>query len=228
MLSATLLTSSQLLICGVIYALVLLYALTRVRWVELIADSRRHHLFFGSVFALFALWLVRREFDNGLTVHFIGVTAVMLLLDWPLAIVAGSLAQLGLCLLGLDDSAALGANGLLRILVPVAITLVLSRALESFQPRNLFLYIFISGFFAAGLAAASTVLVGMGLLQWSGSLLAPDSLLELLGYLLLVMFPEGFINGTAVAALIVFCPDWVDTFNTDRYLQEPYDSNDKR
>lgn len=227
MLSAALLTSSQLLLCALLYGLVLLYALKQVRWVELIIDSRRHHLFFGSVFALFALWLVRREFDNGLTVHFIGLTAVMLMLDWPLAIVAGSLAQLGLCLLGLDDAAALGANGILRILVPVGITLALSRALESFQPRNLFLYIFISGFFAAGLAAATTVLVGMGLLQWSGTLQAPDSLIELFGYLLLVMFPEGFINGTAVAALIVFYPDWMDTFNTDRYLQEPFDSNEK-
>ncbi|MEH6686231.1 MAG: energy-coupling factor ABC transporter permease [Halopseudomonas sabulinigri] len=227
MLSAALLTSSQLLLCALLYAFALLWALKRVRWVELITDSRRQHLFFGSVFALFALWLVRREFDNGLTVHFIGLTAVMLILDWPLAIVAGSLAQLGLCLLGLDDLSALGANGLLRILVPVGITLLLSRALESFQPRNLFLYIFISGFFAAGLAAAATVLVGIGLLQWSGSIQAPNSILELFGYLLLVMFPEGFINGTAVAALIVFYPDWVDTFNSDRYLQEPFDSNDK-
>tara|TARA_R110001599_G_scaffold216670_2_gene414927 strand:- start:644 stop:1018 length:375 start_codon:yes stop_codon:yes gene_type:complete len=100
MLSAALLTSSQLLLCALLYALALLWALKRVRWVELITDSRRQHLFFGSVFALFALWLVRREFDNGLTVHFIGLTAVMLILDWPLAIVAGSLAQLGLCLWG--------------------------------------------------------------------------------------------------------------------------------
>ncbi|GAA6131146.1 energy-coupling factor ABC transporter permease [Halopseudomonas sabulinigri] len=227
MLSAALLTPGQLLLGTLLYVFALLGALTQVRWVELIADTRRHHLFFGSVFALFALWLVRREFDNGLTVHFIGMTAVMLLLDWPLAIVAGTLAQIGLCLLGLDDLAALGVNGLLRVLVPVAVTLLLSRTLESFQPRNLFLYIFISGFFAAGLAAVATVLVGMGLLSWSGALQAPSSLVELMGYLLLVMFPEGFINGTAVAALIVFCPDWVDTFNTDRYLQEPFDSNDK-
>ena len=227
MLSADLLTPGQLVICALLYAVALLWALMRVRWVELIADTRRHHLFFGSVFALFALWLVRREFDNGLTVHFIGLTAVMLMLDWPLAIVAGSLAQLALCLLGLDDLAALGANGLLRILVPVGITLLLSRALESFQPRNLFLYIFVSGFFAAGLAAAATVLVGMGLLHWSGALQPPASFLELCGYLLLVMFPEGFINGTAVTALIVFHPDWVDTFDTDRYLQEPFDHDGK-
>ncbi|MFP3367327.1 energy-coupling factor ABC transporter permease, partial [Pseudoalteromonas sp. SIMBA_148] len=81
-----------------------------------------------------ALWLVRRGFDSGLTVHFLGLTAVTLILDWPLALVAGAIAQLALVLLGLDDLAALGANGLLRVLVPVAITLALSRALEARQP----------------------------------------------------------------------------------------------
>jgi len=70
-----------------------------------------------------------------------------------------------------------------------------------------------------------TVLSGMGLLHWSGQLQAPDSLVELFGYLLLVMFPEAFINGTVIAALIVFHPDWVETFNTDRYLQAPLDDD---
>ena len=225
MLSAELLTPVQSVLCLLIYAAATLWALARVSWVELVADSRRQHLFYGCAFALFALWLVRRGFDSGLTVHFLGLTAVTLILDWPLALVAGAIAQLALVLLGLDDLAALGANGLLRVLVPVAITLALSRALEARQPRNLFLYIFISAFFAAGLSAVGTVMAGMGLLHWSGQLVPPGSLVELLGYLLLVMFPEGFVNGTAIAALIVFHPDWVEAFNTDRYLQAPLDDD---
>lgn len=225
MLSATLLTPLQSLLCLLVYGAVTLWALTRVSWVELVADSRRQHLFYGSVFALAVLWLVRREFDSGLTIHFIGVTAVALILDWPLALVAGALAQLALVLLGQDDAAALGANGILRLLVPVLITIGMARALESRQPRNLFLYIFISGFFAAGFSAVGTVLAGMGLLHWSGQLQPPGDVVELLGYLLLVMFPEGFVNGTAIAALIVFHPDWVETFNTDRYLQAPLDDD---
>jgi uncharacterized membrane protein len=36
------------------------------------------------------------------------------------------------------------------------------------------------------------------------------------------MFPEAFINGTAVTALVVFCPDWLETFNRTRYLQAPW------
>lgn len=225
MLAASLLTPLQLVLGAVLFGVAALWSLARVSWVELLADDRRQHLFYGSIFVLFVLWLVRRDFDNGLTFHFLGLTAVTLLLDWPLAIVAGSLAQLALVLLGLDDAEAFGINGILRVLTPVLVTLMISRSLERLKPRNLFAYIFISGFFAAALAAAAVILVGMGLLAWSGQLLPPSSLMDAFGYLLLVAFPEAFINGTAISALVVFCPDWLDTFDTDRYLQEPFDKN---
>lgn len=223
MLSASLLTTTQIVLSLLLYGGALLWALMRVSWVELVADSRRQHLFFGSVFALFVLWLLRKDFDNGLTFHFLGLTVVTLMLDWPLALAAGTLAQLALVLLGLDDASALGANGLLRMLIPVLVTVLMSRMLERFKPTNLFLYIFISGFFAAALGAVGTMLAGMGLLAWSGQLTPPGSLAELVGYMIMVMFPEGFINGMGVAALVVFYPDWVETFDTDRYLQEPFD-----
>ena len=225
MLSASLLTTTQIILSLLLYGGTLLWALARISWVELVADSRRQHLFYGSVFALFVLWLLRKEFDNGLTFHFLGMTVVTLMLDWPLALVAGTLAQLAMVALGLDDAVALGANGLLRILIPVLVTVAASRFLERFKPSNLFLYIFISGFFAASFAAVGAMLTGMGLLAWSGQLTPPGSLVELVGYMIMVMFPEGFINGMGVAALVVFHPEWVETFDTDRYLQEPFDDD---
>lgn len=223
MLSASLLTGTQIVLSLLLYGGVLLWAMLRVPWVQLVADTRRQHLFFGSVFAIFVLWLMRKDFDNGLSFHFIGMTLATLILDWPLALLAGTVAQLGLVLLGLDDASALGVNGLLRILIPVAVTMGLSQFLERFKPTNLFLYIFISGFFAASLGAAITMLTGMGLLAWSGALAPPDSLVEAIAYIFMVMFPEGFINGMGIAALVVFYPDWVETFDTDRYLQEPFE-----
>lgn len=223
MLSASLLTPAQTVLCLLVYGGALLWGMLRISWVELLADSRRQHLLYGSVFALSVLWLLRKEFDSGLTFHFIGMTAITLMLDWPLALLAAALAQGVLVLLGLDDAAALGANGLLRILVPVLVTVALSRLLERSKPTNLFLYIFISGFFAAALGAVCSMLVGIGLLAWSGNLSPPDTLTELIGYMIMVMFPEGFINGMTVAALVVFHPEWVETFDADRYLQEPFD-----
>lgn len=225
MLSVSLITTLQLWLSLTLYAGAVLWAAARAPWVELFADLRRQHLFYGSVFVLGLLWMVRREFDSGLTFHFIGLTGVTLLLNWQLAIVAGTLAQIAMVILGVDDLGAFGVNGLLRILGPVAMTLLISRTLERARPTNLFLYIFVSGFFAGAAAAAVTILTGMGILAWSGQLAAPDSLLELGGYMLLVMFPEAFINGTVITGLVVFAPDWVETFDSDRYYQEPFDSD---
>ncbi|MFO7706466.1 MAG: hypothetical protein R6V43_15245 [Halopseudomonas sp.] len=99
--------------------------------------------------------------------------------------------------------------------------------LEHFKPGNLFMYIFISGFFAAGLCGVVTILAGMGLMAWSGQLAMSTAPFEVIGFLLLAAFPEAFINGTVVTGLVVFYPDWVETFDSDRYLQEPFDPNDK-
>jgi len=124
MISAALLSPESLMGGWLLYVPVLIWAMLRAPWVELFTDSRRQHLLFGTVFALFLLWLVRRDFDTGVSYHFIGMTAVTLLLDWPLAIVGGLIAQLGLLALGRQDLAALGVNGVLLILLPVAISYV--------------------------------------------------------------------------------------------------------
>lgn len=122
MISAQVLSTASLTLGWLGYVPLLVWALSRTRWVELFSDSRRQHLLFGTVFGLFVLWLVRRDFDTGVSYHFIGMTAVTLLLDWPLAVLGGFLAQLGLLALGRQDLAALGVNGLLIIGLPVLVT----------------------------------------------------------------------------------------------------------
>ena len=122
MITAQLLSTETLVVGRLIYVPVLLWAMIRAPWVELFSDSRRQHLLFGTVFALFMLWLVRRDFDTGVSYHFIGMTAVTLLLDWPLALVGGLVAQIGLVLLGRQDLAAMGVNGALLIVLPVLVT----------------------------------------------------------------------------------------------------------
>ena len=152
MIGAEVLSTQTQVIGWLLYAPVLLWAIWRAPWVELFADTRRQHLLFGTVFSLFLLWLVRRDFDSGVSYHFIGLTAVTLLLDWPLAIVGALVAQVGLVLLGRQVLAAMGVNGVLLIVLPIAVTECFARMVERAQPRNPFVYIFCSGFFAAKFA----------------------------------------------------------------------------
>ncbi|AIZ34085.1 energy-coupling factor ABC transporter permease [Pseudomonas sp. K1(2024)] len=222
MISAQVLSSTSLTLGWLAYAPLLLWAASRTRWVELFSDPRRQHLLFGTVLALFALWMVRRDFDSGVSYHFLGMTAVTLLLDWPLAVLGGCLAQLGLLALGRQDLAALGINGLLIVALPVLVTEACATRVERAQPRNLFVYIFCSGFFAAALATLVCLLAGMALLWLDGLFAMPEWLGDFIGYLWLMMFPEAFINGTVISALVVFCPEWLETFNRTRYLQAPW------
>ncbi|WP_437882487.1 energy-coupling factor ABC transporter permease [Pseudomonas sp. LRF_L74] len=222
MIAAQLVSATSLWLGWLLYVPALLWAVSRSPWLELISDRRRQHLFFGTAVSLFLLWLVRRDFDSGLSYHFIGMTAVTLLLDWPLALVAGMAAQLGLFLLGRLDWLALGINGALFVMLPVLVAELCAVFVERRQPRNLFVYIFCCGFFPAALTALLCLLGGLALLWIDGLFVMPPWLEEFFGYLWLVMFPEAFINGMVVTGLVVFCPDWLETFNRTRYLSAPW------
>ncbi|MCY1407790.1 Cobalt uptake substrate-specific transmembrane region [compost metagenome] len=226
MIAAELLSADSLGLGWALYLPAVAWAAWRAPWVELFSDYRRQHLLFGTVLTLFLLWLLRRDFESGLSYHFIGMTAVTLLLDWPLAVLGGLVAQLGLLALGKQDLLALGINGTLLVLLPVLVTELCAKWVEHYQPRNLFVYIFCCGFFPAALTALLCVLIGLGLLWVDGLFPMPPWLGDFIGYLWLVMFPEAFINGTAVTALVVFCPEWLETFNRTRYLQAPWKDDD--
>jgi len=228
MIGAALLSPETLTVGWLIFVPIVLWAIWRAPWVELFTDSRRQHLLFGTVFALFMLWLVRRDFDTGVSYHFIGMTAVTLLLDWPLAIVGGLIAQFGLVLLGRQDLVAIGVNGALLILLPVWVTECIAILVERAQPRNPFVYIFCSGFFAAALSALLCLLLALFVLWYDERFAMPYWLEDFVGYLWLLIFPEAFINGMLVSALVVFCPEWLETFNRTRYLSAPWNDDDPK
>ena len=227
MIAAELLSTTSQVVGWLIYLPLLCWAIWRAPWVELCSDQRRQNLLAGTALALFMLWLVRRDFDSGLSYHFIGLTVVTLLLDWPLAILAGFVAQLGLLALGRHDLAALGVNGVLLVVIPVWVTEVCALWVEKKQPRNLFVYIFFSGFFAAALATLVCILAAFTVLWLDGLFPMPPWLEDFVGYLWLVIFPEAFINGMLVTALVVFYPDWLETFNRTRYLAAPWNDDDR-
>ena len=221
MISAHVLSAPMLLIGWLLYVPAVLCAIWRAPWVELFADTRRQHVLFGTVFALFLLWLVRRDFETGVSYHVIGLTVVTLLLDWPLAIVGALLAQIGVVLLGRQDLSAMGVNGVVLIVLPVVVTRCCAHMVERAQSRNPFVYIFCSGFFAAALAALLCVLAVLGVLWVDDLFVMPAWLEDFMGYLWLIIFPEAFINGMLVTALVVFCPEWLETFIHTRYLAAP-------
>lgn len=227
MIGAQVLTAGILTLGWLLYVPVLSWAVWRSPWLELFSDRRRQYLLSGTVFALLLLWLVRRDFDTGVSYHFLGMTAVTLLLDWPLALVGALTAQIALVALGRQDLAALGVNGLLFVAVPVLVTEVCALLVERAQPKSPFVYIFCSGFLAAAAAALLSLTLGLSLLRVAGIFEMPYWLTDYLGYLWLIIFPEAFINGMVISALVVFSPEWLETFNRTRYLSAPWNDDER-
>ena len=157
------------------------------------------------------------------------MTAVTLLLDWPLAMLVGLIAQLGLLALGRQDLAALGVNGVLLVVIPVWVTEVCALWVErraAAQSVRLHLLQWLLS--PRRWRHCCVSVAALALLWLDGCFRCRPGLEDFIGYLWLVIFPEAFINGMLVTALVVFYPDWLETFNRTRYLAAPWKDDDLR
>jgi uncharacterized membrane protein len=86
------------------------------------------------------------------------------------------------------------------------------------RSNNLFLYLLGVGFGGGILAMLATVLVALGMLLLCDQHAWVNGALQNWPLILLVLFPEGFINGMLVTTLTVFYPHLVKTFDEQHYL----------
>lgn len=212
-----LLSTSQLLITGLLFLVVLVMAARQADWKKLHADESLQHTFFGAAVALGLLWQLRAGISPGLSIHIFGMTVVTLMMGWALAVFAGLLALVIVVITGREPLLMFAVNGLVTVMVPALVShgIMLWERRRNF--RNFFAYIFFCGFFGAGIAVAAAGVV-MCIMLWSTGVYGFDELVhEYLRYLPLFMLPEGFVNGTFVTGLMVFHPDRLLTLDQRRY-----------
>lgn len=201
-----------------LFAALLVWALTGINYRRWAREPLRQHLFFASSLAIMLLWFVRAGLAPGLGIHFLGMTALTLLLGWRLAMVGALFPLVGSAVVGLESWESLGLNGLLLVALPIGISQAIWRLADRRLPPNLFVYILGCGFFgsllAAGVArlAVGGVLLAAGMYSWQT--LVDDYLVVLP----LALFPEGIINGMVVSVLSALRPEWMATLDTRRYL----------
>ncbi len=196
-----------------------LLAVSVAPWRALQAKASRQHCFYAAMLLLLGCWILSvRLSESGIALHMLGITAVVVLFGWSLAVVAGSIAQFGLLLLGLADGYVLGVNLLLMVILPATISRLVLWIIEQLPSANLYAYMLGGGFIGAILSVIVSATVLLGLSFWPGAELLQASLANITPYLYMLAFPEGFLNGTVVTAATVFAPDIVRTFNEDKYL----------
>lgn len=196
----------------------LLAAIVKAPWALIINNTERQHLVFGSSILLGLFWLLRVEALEILTFHPLVMTAITLMIGWHFAMLAGAIAQLVLLIVGLDHWEMLGVNFLVTVMIPATVSYGVVKFSQRIQLKNLFVFLLGVGFLGAALCSIAVACTTIMLLLLAGYDLSISEIAHDAPILLLLMFPEAFLNGTIVTAITVFKPHLMKTFNEEFYL----------
>jgi uncharacterized membrane protein len=217
-LTDSLLPADLLFFANFIWLAIGVYALRAAPWRALLANSKLQHVFLGASVALFLMWIFEVGVRPALGFHLLGVTVYTLMFGWSLGVIGASLIMLGVTVTT-GDWAALAANALLLGILPVSVSYGVYALVDRYLPRHLFIYIFLCAFFNAMLAAGVTVLALVTLLVATETYTFARISSEYLPFLPLYLFPEGLINGMVITVLVGLRPDWLKTYDDERYLK---------
>jgi uncharacterized membrane protein len=201
----------------VAYLLALGLAVSLAPWRQL-REGPRLHLLAGAVVGLMILWAMRTAVLPGLEFHLLGMTTVTLMLGWSFAVLAGSIALVGVGLAGLSGWSGLPVNAMLDVLVPATLTQSLLVLARSALPKHFFVYVFVNAFVAGGIAVLAAGYLAVWVLVGAEALRLDDLRQGFLPFLPLMLFPEAFLNGFLMSVMVGLRPEWVCSFRDEEYL----------
>lgn len=210
--------------------LALLWAMRTAPWRLLAGDARSPGLanvWLGALVVLALLWSMKAGVKPGLDLHFLGATALTLMFGRQLALLGLTAVlaavTLNAALKGVAGWESFALNALIFAVFPVFVAHAVLRGVERWLPAHIFVFIFGAAFFGAGLTALATGGLA-SLLLWAAGIYPAELLLnDYLPYLLMLGFAEGWLNGGAIALMVVYYPRWVASFDDRRYLWQKQD-----
>ena len=193
-------------------------AAATAHWRALLAVPQRQHVLLGGLLALLLLWLLTFRVIDGVWMHLLGVTSLTLIVGWRFAVIGGAVVMAVYLRLQGRDLAALPLAMLFSVFIPASSTRLLGYVLRRYGMKNLFVYQLGAGFGGGLLSVLVLGIVSLPVFWVIGQGGWVDLALENWPFILLVMFPEGFINGMLITAFTTFFPDVVKTFDDGFYL----------
>lgn len=167
--------------------------------------------------ALVVLWQIRAGTMPGLSLHLLGAMLCTLVFGPFLALLPLSVALVSVTLSTGAEWQVFGLNACLLIFWPVLVSQGLAR-LVARLPSNIFVFIFVGGFFASACVVLLTgwllaaVLWLMQFYPWAGLLE------DFASYWLLVAFSEAWLSGMLLTVMVVYKPELVAMFDAGRYI----------
>ncbi len=215
---AALIPLPVLWLANIIFAGVLLLVLKNIEFKKLLANKPSQHVYFGAMVTLLLLWGIKAGISPGLGFHHLGATIFTLMFGWPLAVFGLSIILLASVLLQHNDILALGINALLSIVIPVFSSYAILKLSQKYLTDNFFIYIFVVAFFGAGIAVMLSRFSAIIVLSLVNAYPEATLFSESLVFTPLFMFPEMFVTGMLISIFVVYKPDWVLTFDDERYI----------
>jgi len=202
----------------VLFGLALLAALRMAPWRRL-REAGLTHVFFGTVVALLFLWHLRADVEPGLSFHLLGLTAVTLMFGWSLAVIAATLALLGVFVNTGAGWAGFALNAMVAGVIPITLTQALLILIRWYLPKQFFVYVLVNGFLTAGFVGVASGYLVTWLLVLSGAYSFARLDQSFLPFFPLMFLPEAMLNGWIIAILVAFRPHWVYSFSDEQYLK---------
>lgn len=207
--------------CNICFAITLVVALVSANWSALTQHNERLHLIIGSSLALVTLWLMTFSLGEHLWLHFLGTSFLTLMLGFSFAIISASMATIFLVILGKLDLLSVGIHGIVSITIPVLVIRYWLAWISKKRFQNVFVYTLGVGFFGTFISTIAALLAGITLF-WLIQIPSEDLLISGNEWpvVVLLLFPEAFINGMLTSALTLYAPEWMKTYDDSFYLKK--------
>lgn len=199
-----------------IAAVLLGFMARRLAWSRLLKKDDLN-IFLGATVAVLGLWLINTGIKPGLSFHLLGASVLTLMFGPWFALLALGLINAAIALWQ-GYGPAWPANWLLNGAIPVAVTWLIFRWVDRRLPNHFFIYIFLNAFFGAALAISVLGVASTGFAALTAAYSLDYLLDEYLPYYLLMAWAEAFSSGMLITLMVVYKPEWVATFDDQRYL----------
>lgn len=209
----------------IIVLIFLALALRDVRstfWPKFTHEKSFQHLTYFVIFALFLLWSAQASVKEGLQIHFLALTTLAMMYGWRCAFVLTLPVTVALVVVGKLGLYDVPEYLLLSVLLPILISYAIFALSYHYLPRNIFVFIFVAGFFNGGMTGSLHLLLNTLYQLIFGSHDWHTIYDNYLIFVPLLAFPEGLLNGMALAILSVFKPEWLRVFSDRDYIYNHY------
>lgn len=181
---------------------------------KLVADKPFQHMTFAVMFLLFLLWNAQAGVKEGLYIHFLALTTLTMMFGWRMAFLLTLPVYALLTAFGDLTIQQLPSTILLSSLAPILFSYAVFVLSYHYLSRNIFVFIFIAGFFNAGLTGSVHLLINALYHLYVGHYDWQTIWHNYFIFMPLLAFPEALLNGMSLAVLCVFKPGGYASFQT--------------